>query len=511
MSGPKVITYSMTAFKGRLKEFMRLQSQLMQVRDELKKATIHDHALNIHYDCSERYEKNRYEIEKALIPMVFDYEGNIDKKIYDSIESQIGIRTDKLNNVLKKNEEILVDFNNRQNDYKSYVEYLSFISNAKNAFEKFKQEVNENTVKNHGKDNFSPVAEAQKKYSSIIVEEKKVAFNWGFDKSADKEKKEIFDYIADKEEEIREIRKGMLDKIIAADTKNTKVTEKKTRQEKPSKEIGRVSGKIKMLINNCNEKTLVNEYIARFEKLKQSESMNDLFFYQELHDSLLENESSRKNKQHINELIASLNTSIIDHSIEKVKAELVQKSICLINKSKVTKQETDSLKLDIDRFFSKNATVKEEAELKKKEQHFIKTQIIYNFEKMGYTVLDDLEVIDFEKEKDFYLQAPGQKNVLNIKFKEDGSFRYVFQIPEKKEALSVDEQKMKLHEMKTTCDDFINVLKDLKEMGVDIDIKSDKPIELESMLTIPESLNNRLNTQKKLTHRKQQIKKLYLG
>jgi hypothetical protein len=249
----------------------------------------------------------------------------------------------------------------------------------------------------------------------------------------------------------------------------------------------------------------------QFEKLKLSQSMNDLFFYQELHDSLLEKESTRKNKQQINELLASMNHSSIEHLLSMQKKELVQKAVKLINKSRVTEIETNNLSNEIRDFFLKNAKIKQENELKKKEQLFVKSQIILNFENLGYHVMDDLEVIDFEKESDFYLQAPGQENVLNIKFKEDGSFRYVFQIPQKKEALSTDEQKMKLHEMKTTCDDFVNVLNDLKKMGVDIDIKSDKPIELASMVTIPESLNDKLKTQKKQTQMKQQIKKLYLG
>ena len=40
--------------------------------------------------------------------------------------------------------------------------------------------------------------------------------------------------------------------------------------------------------------------------------------------------------------------------------------------------------------------------------------------------MDDLKVIDFEKENDFYLKAPGQENLLNIKFKdEDGKNKYL--------------------------------------------------------------------------------------
>jgi hypothetical protein len=326
---------------------------------------------------------------------------------------------------------------------------------------------------------------------------------------ADEEKNKIVDNLQSKEEEMREIRKQMLDKIIALGD-NKKINALKLKEEKPSEEIVRVSKKIEKLINSCNDKEISENYLSQFNKLKQSESMNDEFFYKELHDRILENESSRKNKLEVNEIITQLNNKLINKILDNEKMAIIQKAIGLINSAKVSDKELIKLKSENELFESKIQKLAVDEEIKKKEQHFIKTQIIYNFENLGYEVMDDLEVIDFEKENDFYLQAPGQENLLHIKFKDDGTFRYVFEIPEKKEELSVDEQKMKLHEMKSTCDDFVNILSDLKKMGVDIDIKSEKPIELNSMITIPESINSKLKTQKKQVQRKQQIKKLYL-
>jgi hypothetical protein len=500
----------MNAFKGALRDFMRLQSRLNQMKCDMLKAAIHDENLNIHYDLKESYGKISAEIEKNLVAMVFDYEGNIDKKTYDNIQNQINTRTQKLQEVIKKSEAILSDFNNKQKDYNSYTDYLSFVDNAKESFKKFKIELTENTEKTFSKDNPQLAQETMKKYGTIVLEEQTKKFDWGFDKLSEESKKEIFDYVTVKEEQIREIRNELLDKIIAQDSKQKSVIVTKSKDDKSSEEIKRVSQKIQLLINQCNDKTIVNDYTERFSKLKQSESMNDLFFYKELHDSILEKESSRKNKQTINKMLANVNSSSIDKSINIEKETWVQKAINFINNTNVSEKEINVLKAEKELLLKKNRQIAENLELKKKEQHFIKSQIILNFEKMGYTVLDDLQVIDFEKENDFYLQAAGQENVLNIKFKDDGSFRYVFQIPQNKENLSVEEQKMKLHEMKTTCDDFVNVLNDLKQMGVDINVKSDKPIELNSMITIPESLNEKLQTQKKQTQRKQQIKKLYL-
>jgi hypothetical protein len=510
MSGPKVIAYNMNAFKGSLKAFLRLQTQLTQIRNTLQKSVIHDDELNIHYDCGEAYKKISSEIEKVLIALVFDKQGDIDQKTYTAIEKQIAERTKNIKDTIHKSQEVLKDFQNREKDYKSYIEYLSFFENAKSAFEKFKIELSKDTENNFKKENLFAAEDALKKYGSVMVEESKADFNWGFNQPAETFKKVIFDHVVDKENQVRDIRNQMLDKILLSNS-GTKISlEIKSKEFKPTEEVQRVSQKIQLLINNCNEKTVVENYVARFDKLKQSESMNDLFFYQELHDSLLEYENSRKNKLRINDYITKLNSTQFENGLDQQKKELIQKSIKLINNAKVSDKETTSLQREIVEFMKQNVQLKEDIELRKKEQLFMKTRIIQNFESLGYNVLDDLEVIDFEKESDFYLQAPGQDNVLNIKFKEDGSFRYVFQIPQKKEALSTEEQKMKLHEMKTTCDDFTNVLNDLKNMGVDIEVKSDKPIEPASMVTISEALMSKFKALDKQVQRKEQIKKLYL-
>jgi hypothetical protein len=510
MSGPKVITYTMNAFKGSLKDFLSLQSRLMHLRIQLQKAAIEDKELNIRYDCKDRLKAIETDIEKALIPLVFDYKGTIDEKTYRSVQMQIADRTKQIENVISKMQAIETDFNLHEKDFKSYVDYLSFSDNAKTAFEKFKKELSENTKKNFADNDPGLTEETLKKYGSVVLEKETVKFDWGFDKLSESQKKAIFDHVTDKENQIREIRDKLLDKIITQNTAKNKSQATIVKNEKISPEIQRVSVNIKQMMHNCNDKSMVKVYSDRFNQLLQSESMNDVFFYKELHDHILENESSRKNKCRINEMIADMHGTPTDPALEKEKKTLVQKAVQYLNCSKVTDKETESLLREMDALLKKNTSLKEAVELRKKEQLFMKTRIIQNFESMGYNVLDNLEVIDFENESDFYLQAPGQENVLNIKFKEDGSFRYVFQIPQKKEALSTEEQKMKLHEMKNTCDDFVEVLKDLKSMGVDIKIESDKPIELDSMITLSEALQTKFKARDKRVQRKEQIKKLYL-
>ena len=86
--------------------------------------------------------------------------------------------------------------------------------------------------------------------------------------------------------------------------------------------------------------------------------------------------------------------------------------------------------------------------------------------------MDDLEVIDFEKADDLLLKCKDKTNYLNLKFKEDGSIKYSFQIPENKESLNENELKYKLSQMNETCGDFQLVLSDLAKLGLKMELKN---------------------------------------
>jgi len=181
-----------------------------------------------------------------------------------------------------------------------------------------------------------------------------------------------------------------------------------------------------------------------------------------------------------------------------------------MNNSSIKNNELDEVHLKFDQLKKSSNKFFVEDEIKNKEHLFLKSQLILCLENMGYEVMDDLEVIDFEKEEDFFLKIKGQENYLNLKFKEDGSMRYVFQIPENKEDLSTDQRNLKLHEMKVTCSDFQSVLKDLSMMGLKIEMKNEKPIELDSLVSVTGKLKAKIKTKSK-AQQQQQLRKKYLN
>ena len=99
--------------------------------------------------------------------------------------------------------------------------------------------------------------------------------------------------------------------------------------------------------------------------------------------------------------------------------------------------------------------------------------------------MNDMEVIDFEKESDLIFNIPNQSNYLNLRFNPDGSFLYNFLIPEKRAALSIDQKKQKLGEMESTCTEFKTLLKELAAMGLKTDLNKDMPISEKVLIQIP--------------------------
>ena len=100
-------------------------------------------------------------------------------------------------------------------------------------------------------------------------------------------------------------------------------------------------------------------------------------------------------------------------------------------------------------------------------------------------------------------------------FRVDGSMKYNFQIPEYKNDLSVDEKKLKLQEMKLTCDDFNKSVSDLKKMGVDLKLNREQPISEKTLMSFTkktkERLKDKMKSKDSKTTQTQNTKKRYLN
>jgi len=515
MSGPKSYSppprYSIQVFDGKLNRVFQLQSRLKMLCSEIKDLHVSDSKLNIQFDCNNELCKIRKQIDKVQKAFVFDFKGTFGQDIYNRINGEIDMQIAELLKTINECELIKTDFTVKKNDYNSFLFYLIFYDNSNISFDEFKSQIIHYLKTSIESSSPDILKEAEKKISDVRFTKNKAKFGFGFNSKFDTEKQSVVEYVTEKENAVNKIRAEISDKVIAKFQATGSKINLGKQKNRVSDELNVIAEKTKSLIRNCDDTSMRKKYKSELQQLTESESFKDVYFFKELHDSILETEKTRKSKVAINEILSELSKSPLHPSAQTEREALVKYCLILMNDSTITKNELDEVQTKLQQLQSQSNKFFEEDEIKNKEHLFLKSQLILCLENQGYEVMDDLEVIDFEKENDFLLKIRGQENYINLKFKEDGSIRYIFQIPEYKDELSTDQKNMKLHEMKVTCSEFQSVLKDLAKMGLKLNMKSEKAIELNSIVTITNKHKEKLKTKSKTQQQQQQLRKKYLN
>lgn len=516
MSGPKDYSpppqYSMHIFDGKLNQVFQLQSRLKMLSSEIQSFHVSDSKLNLHFDCRNELNKIRKQIDKVLKVLVFDYTGVFGQDTYNRIKEEIDLRVSELLKTLNECELIKTDFGRKKSDYNSFLTYLIFYENSNISFDEFKSQIVHYIKTNIESNSPEIYKEAEKKILAVVFSKPKSKFDFGFNSRIDLEKQSVIDHVIQRENLVNNIRAEISDKIIDKfQTTGSKINLAFKPDEKDSDEIKTILDKIRALIRNCDAEAIRNKYKAELEKLTESKSLKDIYFLKELHDSIYETEKIRKVKVEINSLLSEINSSSFHPLSQTEKQNLVTLCLHLLKSSKISKNDFDDVQTKLGLLKNQSNEYLQKDEVKNKEHLFLKSQLILCLENQGYEVMDDLEVIDFEKESDFLLKIRGQENYLNLKFKEDGSMRYAFQIPENTDELNTDQMNLKLHEMKVTCDEFKSILKDLAKMGLKMNLRTEKPIELNSLISVSASQKETLKSKSQTKQQKQQLRKKYLN
>jgi len=514
MSGPKDYTppprYSMKVFDGKLNQVFQLQSRLKFFCSEIDGLCLNDTKLNIQFDCQYDLNKIRNQIEKMLKPLVFDYKGTFGQDTYNCINGEIDSRISELLKMKNACERIKADFNKKKTDYNAFLSYLIFYENSGVSFDEFKMQIIQ-YLKSNIESSLPEISqEAVTKISAVEFTKPNSKFDFGFNSKIDSEKQLVVDHIIEKEKIVNSIRVEISNKIIDRFQSIGGKLNLSKKINKESEESNNIIEKIKSLIRICDDSAIRKKYKAEFDKLTQSESLKDIYFFKELHDSIFETEKTRKLKIIINDILAELNNASFHLSVQEEQQKLVKSCLNLLNNFSISRNEFNEIHTKLEQLKNKSNQSWVEDEIKKKEHLFLKSQLILCLENQGYEVMTDMEVIDFENETDFYLKIKGQDNFLNLKFKDDGSMRYVFQIPESIEELSTDQKNLKLHEMQVTCTEFKSILEDLSKMGLKINMRSEKPIELNSIISVPKNQRENLKPKHK-SQQQQQFRKKYLN
>jgi hypothetical protein len=498
----------MEVFDGKLNRVFQLQSRLKNLCSEIGGLRVADSDLSIYFDCNAELQKLQEQNEAALKLLVFDYKGAFGQEIYNRISAELDSKLALLQGQLDACEAIKTRFVSKQTDYESYCSYLSFYENSSTSFHEFKNQVTDYLRNNLQTDVPEIFAEAQQRIASVHFESHAASFEFGFNSKADRQRQAVIEHVAQKEDTINRVRADISNKVLNKIKATTGLPI--IQDDKPSEDKLVIIEKIRNLIRETDDHTSRKRYEDSLQKLMKSKSLTDIYFLKELHDSILEAEKSRRLKLEIGEMLSKLNETTIHKEIEQERQRVIKLCVNLLRLTSVTPAEVEAARVRIEQMLRNSRDQFQQDEIRQKEHLFLKSQIVLSLENLGYEVMDDLEVIDFEKQDDLLLKVRNQENYLNLKFKEDGSMRYVFQIPEDPQHLSTDQKKLKLHETKITCDEFQSVLADLSKMGLRVSLRSEKPIEYDSLLTVSANKRSSVKDNAK-RERRQQIRSRYLS
>lgn len=510
MSGPKSYTpppqYSKHVFDGKLNEIFQLQCTAQLALSQLNKMEVSDVKRNISFNCVEILNLIANDCEKLLKTYRIDHEGSISQELKDKIEAQIDQRIIELHHFVDKLNQEKNEFQNKQDDYESYVHYDEFYDHSVNKFNQLKRDVL-SYLEQYLKDNYESIlTDANKSINHTQIKSEKALFDFGFLDIADSYQQKLIEEISSSESEINKVRADVSSKVLemAGDNCNMPAAESMNSEIKNENVTNKIQ-ELDLIINKVTDENRRFQYEGRLKRIKNTEAMkNDIYYYNELIDKVYstENTIQRKNKVHsMKELL--INTEW-DSALKMQCGSLESLCDSLIKKSKLRTSDVEEVQDRLTTLQSKDEEIKRATMMKKKERQFLKEQVVRGLTHLDYQVMSDMKVVDFEKESDFILSVPKQNNFVNLKFRDDGSFLYRFLIPENKDTIKDKEVEEKLAEMKTACGGFKNVLTSLKSFGLHLEQK-EKTACKEMIMSLTDSERERIPKQKLLKKKKRKV------
>lgn len=504
MSGPKDYsppTYSIQAFDGKLNQVFRLQAQLAHICAEIEATYVADKTISVEINGKKELSRNYKQINEAGKSLLFNHKGRFSQDTYNQIDQQIETKLNNIQSCLQYCETLKKKLQEQRFDYDAYKAHLTFHENADNAYSELKKQ-NLDYLKTNLE--APTLLNEFQKNLEILTLPKPIPFFFGFGAKKEHEKQVLVNQVQQKEEELEILRAQTGQKSIQANRPPVTPAPEELADENKA-----LLQKIETLVRTCDDAAIRKKYTEDIARLKKSQTFKDVYFFKELHDTIWVAEKLRKQKTEIQTLLAEINQQPFHASVNPEKLALKEQIIQALAATSLPANRANGLRDSFIQLHALSKKNQEEEMVRHREKLFLKSQLVLSLENLGYEVMDDLEVIDFETEKDFLLKIKGQENYLSLRFKDDGSMRYAFQIPEKKEALSTDQKKMKLHEMEVTCSEFLGVLAELEQLGLKIPLKSDHPINEAALITLNAGQQEKLKSKPK-EQKQQQLRKKYL-
>lgn len=515
MSGPKSYSpppmYSVAVFEGKLNEIFQLQRQLQAAWHELEGYNCSDAPRGIQFDCAAFLQQHGQLAQALLATFSLNYQGQFGQEQYNRFNQQIDAFIKELLAFLETIGVEKSRFMNKLEDYQAYVNYEKFIEYARQGFEQFKATVCHYLEQYLRSDQPAILDEALGQLQAIRYQLQPARFEFGFRDKQSAEKSKVEQHAHQCEAAVNQVRGELADRVLALAPESTPIDDRFASPDVASDEkVASYLEKINSFIATVTDPERQQQYQQKLAQLTQSHTFKDAYFYLELFEELKELEKIVACKKQLQQIMAEINQLEIHPSQRSAKAQLVQTALALIERSRIKSYEFEEWLHRAQQFRQENERCIQQEFIREKERQFLKTQLIRCLKSLNYEVMDDMQVIDFEKESDFLMKVPGQDNYINLRFQPDGSFLYNFLIPEHRDDLSMDQKQRKLNEMESTCREFKQVLHDLAQMGLRLDLRSEKPISEQALIQVPAKYQSRITVKKVEKKKEKMVQQRYM-
>lgn len=519
MSGPKDYIaepeYTKDAFAGELSNLQKSQSKLLLLLREVCAIDFRDEAMGIHINGANAIANLKEQILSICDPLVFDLEDSFRQDVYDRISNEIQQHQLNVNGLMQAGKNILNDLECKAEDYKSFMAYRLHVLSTEKALKEYKKVVLEKYTSNFYEQHApNLILSATNEFNEIVINFKIQTFQLGFRNqkqplidSLMKEVKAIEVQIESKRSIFNQQAISILSKL-PNHLFDTGIIQSSASQEN-SEDLKEIQQKIEYQIGLCVDPEIRMKWAKQFSDLKESKSLQMLHFYAQIHDEIIEDRKKSICKTNTLKILRTISRIKVEGVLLEDKKLIVAHCNAILNdKVHISEETVKSLEEAVRHLKDRNNENQLKETKRKNELLFLKAQVIHSMENMGYEVLDNLELIDLEKQNNFYLKTTDEKNIINLKFDEYGQLRYFFQIPEEKE-LSTDEERKKLAEMQVSCDDFKKMMGQLRNLGLNIKIKDEKPVDAKFISRTPNEYRKQSSNSKE-KKQKTALKRRYL-
>ena len=490
MSGPKVYSpppeYSVSMFRGTLHAVFVAQGRLRALQRELSSLRCSDARYEVAFDCSACLERTRADVGAALEAVELAYRGTFGEKVRAEIEVMLDARLRKLSRLCGELDQERTRFRDKRDDLTAYAAYQDHCDQIARSVERFRADVIDYVRAQAGASAPGASARAEGRLAAYVYapDAPRTPFEFGFRERAGAARGAAEEHAEGARSELLAIRDSADDARAAA----VRAEFRRERERARDAPIEAVRGDIRAILAGIDDLDLREGWSARLEKLDQAKVLRGVYYYRELHRELHRAEKGREAGAGARALIDRLERAEPHVATAEERTTLLERARALVGASRARPEDVANLTASVEAWERSDAARRERDEVAARERDFLRRQVVGSLRSLGYEVVEDMEVVDLDRRGEVVLSVPGQENLVDLHFREDGSFVYNFLVPETLAELSPERRREKVAEMETACRGFHQVVDELAAMGLSLSVVKEKPTAESSLLEVPARL-----------------------